>query len=85
MQTSLPGNLFFAVVIDPVFLEHGQDVVIHNGFHPLVRAVGGSLAAAEIAVADAETPSQGEILRDLLVERLTSAISASKWGLFSLR
>ena len=54
-------------VIEPVFAQHGNDIVIHNGMQPLF---GAYIFSAEIAVADAESLPKGLVPGNLTVQIL---------------
>src|SRR5690625_3076006 len=58
-QDILP-MLDYVRVVEPVFVQHWDDLVFHNLLHPLFRAVL-RCAVAEITVADAESLAEGSV------------------------
>ena len=59
--------LYLAVIVKPVFRKHGQNVIIYDRLHPVI---GTSIfrLAAEIAVSDTESFSEGFISPDCSIE-----------------
>ena len=64
MQNTFPPRHFFRVV-KPVFRKRWENVVVYDQTKPLIRTFP---AAAEIAVPDGESPPQGPVPQDLLVQ-----------------